>query len=82
LKDNIPEITFVKPEGTYLIWLDMRKLGDEKKVKDILINEAGVGLEEGSIFGNDGTGFFRMNIATSRNIIEKALENIKYAFTK
>ncbi len=82
LKENIPEITFVKPEGTYLIWLDMRKLGDEKKVKDILINEAGVGLEEGSIFGNDGTGFFRMNIATSRNIIEKALENIKYAFTK
>ncbi|MGM0640537.1 MAG: MalY/PatB family protein [Thermotogota bacterium] len=82
LKENIPEISFVKPEGTYLIWLDMRKLGNEKEVKDILINKAGVGLEEGSIFGNEGEGFFRMNIATNKDIIEKALRNIKLAFNE
>lgn len=82
LEENIPEISFVKPEGTYLLWLDMRNLGEEDHVKDILINKAGVGLEEGSIFGEEGKGFFRMNIATSKDIIEKALKNIKIAFNK
>jgi cystathionine beta-lyase len=67
LNNNIPQIKFVKPEGTYLLWLDMRELGDEDTVKDILINDAGVGLEEGSIFGEEGKGFFRMNIATTMN---------------
>lgn len=80
LKTYMPKIKFVKPEGTYLLWLDMRELGDEDTVKNILINKAGVGLEEGSIFGKDGEGFFRMNIATSRKIIKKALNNIKNAF--
>jgi cystathionine beta-lyase len=58
----------------------MRELGDEETVKDILINKAGVGLEEGSIFGEGGKGFFRMNIATTRKIIEKALNNMNEAF--
>jgi cystathionine beta-lyase len=79
-KSNIPQIKFFKPEGTYLLWLDMRELGDEETVKDILINKAGVGLEEGSIFGEGGKGFFRMNIATTRKIIEKALNNMNEAF--
>jgi cystathionine beta-lyase len=81
-ENNIPKIKFVKPEGTYLLWLDMRELGDEDTVKDILINEAGVGLEEGSIFGEAGRGFFRMNIATTKEIIKKALLNIEKAFNK
>lgn len=82
LENNIPQIKFVKPEGTYLLWLDMRELGDEDTVKEILINEAGVGLEEGSIFGEEGKGFFRMNIATTKEIIKKALFNIDKAFNK
>jgi cystathionine beta-lyase len=82
LKAEIPEVTFNKPEATYLLWLDFRKLGREQdKLNSLLINEAGLGLNNGTLFGEDaGKGFMRMNVGSSRLVIQKALENMKRAF--
>jgi cystathionine beta-lyase len=78
--ESIPEIVPVRPEATYMIWLDCRKLGMKgTALKDFFTNTAGVGLFEGSQFGAGGEGFMRMNVATPRNILEKALEQIKTA---
>lgn len=78
--ENMPDLKIIEPEGTYLMWLDFRKYGDENTVKDILINKAKVGLEEGSIFGEEGEGFFRMNVACPKKLLRAACENIYEAF--
>jgi len=60
----------------------MLSLVYEETVKDILINKAGVGLEEGSIFGAWGPFFFLLNLSPPRPLIEKALNNMNEAFNK
>lgn len=76
----LPKIKLIKPEGTYLLWLDCRKLGmNDAQLKDFFINEAGVGMSPGTLFGEGGQGFMRMNIGTPRHIIATALENIRKA---
>ena len=75
---HIPEIIPVKPEATYMIWLDCRKLKmTGKELNNFFVNEAGVGMNEGSMFGTGGEGFMRINIATSRNLLTKSLEQIR-----
>jgi cystathionine beta-lyase len=76
----IPQISVVRPEGTYLVWLDCRRLGlDKWELKQLMLNEAGVYLDEGFIFGPEGEGFERINIACPRSILAEALERIKNA---
>jgi len=76
----LPKIKLIKPEGTYLLWLDCRKLGmSDAQLKHFFINEAGVGMSPGTLFGEGGQGFMRMNIGTPRHIIATALKNIRKA---
>lgn len=76
----IPEIIPVRPEATYMIWLDCRKLGIHgKNLGDFFINKANVGLNEGSSFGPGGEGFMRMNIATTHKKVKQAMEQIREA---
>ncbi len=82
-KRKIPQITVVKPEGTYLVWLDCRKLElSPEELKKRLIHKAKVGLEEGSLFGPSGAGFARMNIACPRSILREALQRLETAFNR
>lgn len=75
--DFIPEIVPVKPEGTYMIWLDCKKLMiNAKELQDFFVKNAGVGLNEGSQFGPGGEGFMRMNLATSFRKVEEAMNKI------
>ncbi len=75
--DFIPEIVPVKPEGTYMIWLDCKKLMiSTKELQDFFVKNAGVGLNEGSQFGPGGEGFMRMNLATSLQKVEEAMNRI------
>ena len=77
---HIPRIRTVHPEGTYLVWLDCRTLGFDKwELKRLMLHEARVYLDEGFIFGPEGEGFERMNIACPRSILAEALERIKNA---
>jgi cysteine-S-conjugate beta-lyase len=76
----IPEIIPVKPEATYMIWLDCRKFGlTGKELQNFFVTKAGVGMNEGSTFGPGGEGFMRMNIATTHQIVIKAMEQIEKA---
>lgn len=80
LKRKLPQIKLVEPEGTYLIWLDFRALGlKEKELEDLIVNKAKLWLDSGAIFGKVGEGFERINIATSRSVLQEALERIKAA---
>jgi len=78
--EKIPGIKVIKPQGTYLIWLDCRELGlDDKALRDFMRNEARVGLDDGFLFGKSGSGFQRMNIACPRVILTEALGRIEKA---
>jgi cystathionine beta-lyase len=80
IKEHIPQIKMIRPEGTYLIWLDCRKLnlqGD--KLSQFFITKAKVGFNDGRWFGTGGEGFMRMNVACPLSTVQKALENIKNA---
>ena len=78
--EKTPDIKVIRPEGTYLVWLDCRKLGmDAASLKSFMIETAKVGLEDGTIFGPEGAGFQRMNIACPRAILEEALRKIEQA---
>jgi cystathionine beta-lyase len=79
-REMIPEILPVRPEATYMIWLDCRKLGlSGTELQKFFVTRAGVGMNEGSTFGPGGEGFMRMNVATPRNTVKKALERIAKA---
>jgi cystathionine beta-lyase len=80
LAKHLPGITVVRPEGTYLVWLDCRKLGlSDEELHDLLFEKARVYLDEGHIFGPEGDGFQRINIACPRSILAEALDRIRRA---
>jgi cystathionine beta-lyase len=78
--DRIPKIKVIQPQGTYLIWLDCRQLDmDNLSLKSFLREKARVGLNDGFLFGEAGSGFQRINIACPRSILEEALRRIETA---
>ncbi|NPD44787.1 MULTISPECIES: MalY/PatB family protein [unclassified Lentimicrobium] len=80
LEKNIPEITFLKPEATYLLWLNCKELGlNEKELPAFFIKKAGLGLNNGTIFGPGGNGYMRMNVACPLSTIKIALGQLLQA---
>lgn len=72
---ELPEFPVVKLEGTYLVWVDCRKLGlPSNELEEKLIREGGVWLNPGSMYGEDGEGFMRINIACPRSRLEVGLK--------
>ncbi len=80
LQQHLPHIRMVEPEGTYLLWLDCRAMAmDDKRLKEFFVQQAGVGLSPGAMFGCGGSGHMRMNIGAPRRVIMQALQNISAA---
>lgn len=80
IRKNIPQINPIRPEATYMIWLDCRELGmNAQEQKEFFIKMAGIGFSDGAVFGPGGEGFQRMNIACPRSVLNKALERIHHA---
>ncbi|GHS92639.1 aminotransferase [Bacteroidia bacterium] len=80
IRENIPGIKVIRPEASFLIWLDCRNLElSQKELVSLFINKAGLALNDGEMFGTGGKGFMRMNVGCSRLILEKALENLRKA---
>lgn len=80
LEENIPGVKLLKPEGTYLLWLDFRELHlSDTALEDLIIKKAGLWLDSGAIFGDAGKGFQRINAACPREILEKALNKLEEA---
>ncbi len=74
---NLPKVKFNIPEGTYLAWLDFTAYGiSEKELLNRFADEAHIILEGGSLFGECGTGFIRMNLACPYNVLVETLNRI------
>ncbi len=79
-RERMPRIQVIRTEGTYLVWVDFRSLGlDGDALQHLMMEEARVFLDEGYIFGPEGEGFERINIACPRSVLKEALERIEAA---
>ncbi len=79
LADCLPQVRYLEPKGTYLAWLDFSALELGDNLHNFLLNKAQVGLNPGPSYGPGGEGFARLNFATSRAIVQEALERIHQA---
>lgn len=81
LRKHIPSVKSYIPQGTYLMWLDMRGLGfqEHKDLMHFLLYKAKIALNSGDAFGKNGEGFARLNCATSRSVLEQAMKQLKEA---
>jgi cystathionine beta-lyase len=80
LREKLPQVKLVEPEGTYLVWLDFQGLNlSEAELNELIIKKAGLWLDRGTMFGAGGRGFQRINIACPRSVLNKALNNLEAA---
>ena len=80
-RKELPQVKMIKPEGSFLLWLDFRGTGlTHEEVGERLLHKAKVGLNDGMAFGAEGNGFRRMNIGCPRSVLEEGLKRIKTAF--
>ena len=80
LQTHIPAIRPVSPEATFLMWLDCHGLGlSDEALKAFFIQNAKLGLNAGTEFGSEGSGFMRLNIGTRREVLEEAMARLKKA---
>ena len=77
LRTNNSKIKFIKPEGTYQVWLDFREIfTDTKEMFNYITKNSGIGMNAGHWFGREGALFMRMNIATSPEKVKKGILSI------
>ncbi|MCC8023437.1 MAG: pyridoxal phosphate-dependent aminotransferase [Clostridiales bacterium] len=80
LRDKLPRIRLIEPEGTYLVWLDMRELGlPPDMLNRIIEDQAKLWLDAGEMFGEEGAGFQRINVACPRATLEQAMTQLYQA---
>lgn len=83
LKENLPKVKLVYPEGTYLVWLDFTAYGlNEVELEDLMFKKANVLFDEGYIFGKEGIGFERINIACSQSLLKECMDRLKATFER
>ena len=79
LEDNLPKLHAIHTEGTYLAWIDMRELGlNDEELEKLMLNNL-LALDEGYIFGTNGSGFERWNLALPKQLLADALNRLKTA---
>ena len=77
LQEHLPRVKMTKLEGTYLVWLDFRDYGlTDKELDEKILNQAGLWLDSGAVFGKCGEGFQRINIACPRKTLQQALDRL------
>jgi len=80
LGKNVPEIKVIQPEGTYLAWMDCTAISTKPQdLKRLMFEKAGVAFTEGSVFGEQGAGYLRVNLACPRSLLLEALEKFANA---
>ena len=81
LKKHAPKIKAIRPEASYLVWLDCRELElSQKDLNEFFVDKAHLALNDGEMFGKEGIGFMRLNVASPRCIIEKAMKQLADAY--
>lgn len=80
LRSHIPAVRMIRPQASYLVFLDCRALGlDQKALVDLFVDGAHLALNDGTMFGKEGEGFMRLNVACPRSLLEDALNRLKEA---
>lgn len=80
LAEHLPQVKAMAPQATYLLWLDCRALGlDAEGLKKLMYREAKVAFNEGSVFGTEGQGHLRINLACPRSVLTEALQRFSKA---
>lgn len=83
LKANIPEVRAIKPQASYLVWLDFSALElEHEKLIDMLVNDAHLAMNDGAMFGIGGEQHTRLNVGTQRAVLEQAMSQLKEAIDK
>jgi len=80
VKHDLP-VTAIPAEATFLVWLDCSKMGlNHEDLVDFFIHHAKLGLNDGKSFGHTGEGFMRLNVGTSREVLEEAMQRVLKAY--
>lgn len=83
VKEQMPQLKVVRPESTFLVWVDCRALNlSTKEQWDFFMNKAKVAVNEGSMFGTGGEGFVRLNVGCTQKTLAEALTRIKKALNE
>lgn len=78
INKNIPKLKVVKPEATYLVWINCKGLGiTSREFSEKLLLEGKLRISDGSAYGKNGEGFIRINIACSKTLLKEGLERLK-----
>ena len=79
-KKYIAQVRPLRPQASFLVWLDCRELGlSHKKLNHLFVEKARLALNDGAMFGEQGSGFMRLNIGCPRSVLESALERLSAA---
>lgn len=82
IESNLPKVKVIRPDASYLVWLDCRDLGlTDSELKDILIKKGKLGLEPGPKYGPGGEGFVRINIGCPLSTLKEGLNRLKVALS-
>jgi cystathionine beta-lyase len=80
LATELPVIGMIRPQASYLVFLDCRKLGlSVKELNELFVGKARLALNDGAMFGREGEGFMRLNVACPRSVIAEAMQRLKSA---
>lgn len=80
MKENIPQIKVIKPQASFLIWLDCNALElSREELVSLFVDKAGLALNEGETFGKEGKGFMRLNVGCPVSVLERAMKQLKEA---
>lgn len=79
-KEHLPGIKPIRPQASFLVWLDCRALGlSHDELINLFVDKAGLALNDGAMFGREGNGFMRLNIGCPRKLLIEALEKLAKA---
>jgi cystathionine beta-lyase len=77
LQKHIPQLSFIRPQASYLVFLDCRALGlSQEALVSLFIDKAHLALNDGSMFGVEGEGFMRLNVGCPRAVLAQALKQL------
>ena len=77
-REHLPGIQPMRPQASYLVWLDCRGLGlSHEALIDLFVNRARLALNDGEMFGAEGRGFMRLNVGCPRSMLRQALEQLR-----
>ncbi len=80
MAEHHPQIRVIKPQASFLVWIDFSALGlSHAELVDFMVNRARLAMNDGAMFGKQGEQFMRMNVGLSRSVLQSALQQLSTA---